>query len=176
MSVSDRELSRGRVALAMLLGHLAAAVAFTFCLMLGAALANAVPLPGTLPEWVAAAQGALWFPVLVAVISAYTAIVMLPASLLTAPATWFFATELRTGVWPTVVIGAAVGIVDVAAMLWWQGTFSPGPNHAPDPWSTAANFGTCAAVAGAAYAAVVWHLCVRPRLHRFGTSRWRESV
>lgn len=169
-------LSRWRLLGGLVLGHLAAAFSFAASMLLFVALTDSSSsLPRTLDWWASVARGVAISPLVVAGISFWTFALMLPASVLTSPLTYFAARELRTGLGATVVIGGAIGMVDVCLMLAWFGDFgaSTSPGHPGAP-PVASMFVVCGAVAGMAYSAVVWRLCIRPRLYRYGGAHWRE--
>lgn len=155
--MSVERASGRRVLGALCLGHLAAALSFsTFDLVLMVALDPSLPTtePGRLATEFAGIALGLPLMVLVA---------MLPFSLVTAPFTALAALRFRAGARTALATGAAIGAAWVLLLEWvsgdWPGTWSR-IGHPGDP-RTLALIAVDGAVAGTAYAWVVWSRCVR---------------
>ena len=157
--MSSRERASGRRVLgALCLGHLAAALSFSVFAMVGMAVLDpSVPVTEPYRLMLEFASIALGLPIMVLVF-------MLPFSLITAPFTIVAALKLRTGPRMALAGGAAIG----AAWVFW---FEVTTGDLPGVWSRAGLPGdprTLAflvvngAVAGTAYAWVVWSRCIRP--------------
>ena len=163
------EISLKRVAVGLALGHLAAAYSFTAsALLLGIITDPAASQPRIPGAWWTVVKALAFAPFEAAIISILTFFFMLPASLLTAPFTYFAARHLQSEIVTTLAVGAMIGAAEVGAFLAWDGGFHgrwTRPGLPGDP-RTDMMFVACGVTAGLAYAGVVWRLCVRPRLCR----------
>ena len=161
------EISRKRVAGGLALGHLAAAYSFTAAaLLLGVITDPAAAKPRIPGAWWAFLKALAFTPFEAAIISILTFFLMLPASLLTAPFTYFAARHLQAGIVTALAVGAVIGATEVGVFLAWDGGFHgrwTRPGLPGDP-RTDMMIVACGVIAGLAYAGVVWRLCVRPRL------------
>ena len=157
--MSNRERASGRSVLgALCLGHVAAALSFSVFAMVGTAVLDpSVPVTEPFRLMREFASIALGLPLMVLVF-------MLPFSLIMAPFTIVAALTFRTGPRLALAVGAAIG----AAWVFW---FELTTGDLPGVWSRAGLPGdprTLAflvvngAVAGTAYAWVVWSRCIRP--------------
>lgn len=164
-------ISRWRLLGALLGGHLAAAYSFAASMLLLIALTDpSTSMPQSWDGWLALARGIAFSPLAVAAVSLWTGMLMAPASLLTSPFTYFVARRWRTELLTTVAIGAAMGAAEVGIMVLPHVLFEP-LRPSSGSWLIAI-FPVSAAAAGVAYSAVVWRLCIRPRLERCGGARW----
>lgn len=150
---SDWRASRGRVVLAGLLGHYAAAFCFCATLSLGAFLSDLSTEGATIfagASWARAAEVAWAAPVVTALLGLYGAFIISPSLLITLPITGLAARKLYAGLLPTAVIGLVPGLLIGLAVFG----VSPG---------IAVIMLVSSAAGGAAFASVVWLLCIRPR-------------
>lgn len=151
-----RSERRARVAdflLAAGLGHLVGAYIFVVTLMLLGTLIDLWvegPAAFTPSSWGRLLEGLLAFPVVTGLAGLWGAFLMIPATLLTLPIAWLAARHLATGAATTMVLGALTGLLPAAIML----------HGAPRP--DLRLYGSAAA-AGAAFAAIIWLICIKPR-------------
>jgi hypothetical protein len=152
---SDWRASNGRVVLAALLGHYAAACCFCATTMMAGFVSDlwnegrAMFAHASLER---ALEVALFAPLITGLLGLWGAILISPSLVVTLPITKWAADKLRTSALPTAAIGIIPGVVFGFAI------FRDGPQ-------IALVFVFPAAMGGIAFALVVWLLCIRPRLN-----------
>ncbi|MCJ2065851.1 hypothetical protein MKK63_24550 [Methylobacterium sp. J-088] len=150
---SDWRPSRRRILLAGLLGHYAAAYCFCASTML-AGFVDDLQTQGMAifarTTWSRAFEVLWTAPVVTGLLGLWGAVLISPTLLLTLPATSWAARRLDTAALPTAAIGVLPGIL--AGLI----VFGIAPQ-------TEVSLILCSAVGGAAFALVVWLLCIRPR-------------
>ena len=108
------EISRKRVAGGLALGHLAAAYSFTAAALLLGVITDPAASQSRIPEaWWTVVKALAFAPFEAAIISILTFFLMLPASLLTAPFTYFAARHLQAGIVTALAVGAVIGAAEV---------------------------------------------------------------
>ncbi|MCJ2067928.1 hypothetical protein MKK75_03745 [Methylobacterium sp. J-030] len=150
---SDWRPSSRRILLAGLLGHYAAAYCFCASTML-AGFVNDLQTQGmvvfTGATWSRAFEVLWTAPVVTALLGLWGAVLISPTLLITLPATSWAARKLNAGLPSTTAIGivpgALVGLI----------VFGVTPR-------VETGFICASAVGGAAFALIVWLLCIRPR-------------
>ncbi|MBE7201175.1 MAG: hypothetical protein INR70_25705 [Parafilimonas terrae] len=150
---SDWRPSRRRILLAGLLGHYAAAYCFCAATML-AGFVNDLQTEGVAifagTTWSRAFE-VLWAaPVVTGLLGLWGAALISPTLLITLPVTSWAARKLDAGALSTTAIGILPGVL--AGLI----VFGTAPRME-------LSLILCSAAAGAAFALVVWLLCVRPR-------------
>ena len=157
--MSSRERASGRTILgAVCLGHLAAALSFSVSNMVWMAVLDpSVSVTEHLRLVQEFAEIALGLPLIVL-------IAMLPFSMLTAPFMVMAAFRFRAGPGVALVVGAAIG---AAWVIWFEATSGDWPGTwsragLPGDPRTLASIVVDGALAGIAYAWVVWSRCIRP--------------
>ena len=150
---SDWRPSRRRVLLAGLLGHYAAA--YCFC---GTTILTGF-VDDLQTQGMAIFAGATWSrafevlwtaPVVTGLLGMWGAFLISPTLLITLPVTSWAARKLNTGALSTTAIGALPGVL--AGLI----VFKAAPR-------IEMNLILCSAAGGAAFALVVWLLCIQPR-------------
>ena len=150
---SDWRPSRRRILLAGLLGHYAA----TYCFCASTVFTGFVDDLQT--QGMAIFEGATWSrafevlwtaPVVTGLLGVWGAFLISPTLLITLPVMSWAARKLDTGALSTTAIGVLPGVL--AGLI----VFGTAPR-------IELNFILCSAAGGAAFALVVWLLCIRPR-------------
>lgn len=150
---------RRRFLVAMALGHLAAAYAAVASLFLCGALDDlARSGPDTLiPSSIGRVlEGLVAAPISTGLISLYAAALMLPITLLLSPIALLAARTLRTNLAATMLLGALTPLVP-GTMLAVHNLARPGGGG----FAWVGLIPPCAA--GAAFGAIIWLGCIRPR-------------
>lgn len=151
---SGRIPSGRRFGLAVLLGHAAGAYAFCASGILFAALSDLATAEGRAAlapvNWGRLIEGICVFPLVTVVLALWAAVLMVPLTLLILPIAWLAARRLDADAAPTAALGALASLLP--AVIAFRGA----PVLDLRPYGSAA-------VAGAAFAGIVWLLCIRPR-------------
>lgn len=150
---SDWQPSSRRILLAGLLGHYAAAYCFCASTMLAGFVADfraegMAVFAGT--TWSRAFEVLWTAPVVTGLLGLWGAVLISPTLLVTLLATRWAARKLDAGALSTTAIGVLPGVL--AGLI----VFGTAPR-------IELNLILCSAVAGGAFALVVWLLCIRPR-------------
>ncbi|MGU3416938.1 hypothetical protein [Methylobacterium sp. D54C] len=150
---SDWRASDRRVLLAALLGHYAAAYTFCAVTMLSGFVDDFHEQGLSVfagASWGRAAEIVLTAPVVTGLLGFWGAVVISPSLLFTLPITRWAARKLDTAALPTVAIGIVPGFLIGLFVFWSAPRIEPA-------------FLVSSAISGAAFAWVVWMLCIRPR-------------
>jgi hypothetical protein len=154
LAQSGRIPSGRRFGLAVLLGHAAGAYAFCASSILFAALSDLATDDGRAALVPASGwrliEGICVFPLITAVLALWGAVLMVPLTLLILPLVWLAARRLDTDAASTAALGALASLP--LAVIAFRGA----------PAVDLRSYGSAAA-AGAAFASIIWLLCVRPR-------------
>ncbi|MCJ2084897.1 hypothetical protein MKK88_02665 [Methylobacterium sp. E-005] len=150
---SDWRPSRRRILLAGVLGHYVAAYCFCASTMF-AGFVDDFQMQGMAmfarTTWSRAFEVLWTAPLVTGLLGLWGAVLISPTLLLTLPATGWAARKLDTAALPTAAIGVLPGIL--AGLI----VFGIAPQ-------TEVSLILCSAAGGAAFALVVWLLCIRPR-------------
>ena len=150
---SDWRPSNRRILLAGLLGHYAAAYTFCATTML-AGFVSDIQAQGLAvfagATWSRAFEIAWTAPVVTGLLGLWGAVLISPTLLITLPVTSWAAHKLDAAALPTAAIGIVAGIL-LSFMVFW---------NAPQ---IELSLVLCSAAGGAAFALVVWLICIRPR-------------
>ncbi|XYD09890.1 hypothetical protein R1A27_04895 [Methylobacterium sp. NMS12] len=142
-----------RVLLAALLGHYAAAYCFCAATMFSGFVDDFREQGLSVfagASWSRAVEIAWTAPVVTGLLGFWGAVVISPSLLLTLPITRWAARKLDTAALPTAAIGTVPGLLIGLVVFWSAPRIEPA-------------FLVSSAFGGAAFAWVVWMLCIRPR-------------